>query len=482
MTKKMSLFEECMQGEWPKKFITGSTVGRYVTSPFLVWCDFFAPKDAKDPPSAYLHVLFERGIAHEKKVLDEQFGDALKIDAPSFEEGFRKVLELCGQGAKVLTQAPFFFVPEQIEGIFDVLERREGKRSIFGDHYYIVKEIKSAKNMKREYILQAAFYNYLLGKVQGVTPEVFFLIDREGKEHSYEYSQFEAELKNILDDIHAIARGKDVSPTAKACKWPWESYCIKRAVDADDVSILPSVGASAKEKLNAQGIFTVRDVLEKDFDGELTSTTKEKIRTYARAFVEKKPQIIEVPKLQQSDVELFLDFEGTDELESEEGMVKVDYLIGVLKRENGSVSFHPFVSENLQGEKQMLDEFLEFMKQYPKAPIYHYGPYEKTHMRALGEKYGINLWPIIKRMADILYVVRKCVAFPTMGNSLKDIGKFLGYEWRGMADAQESIVLYLDFLRTKDKKILQKIIDYNEDDVRATMVVKDYLAQISDKP
>ena len=50
-----------------------------------------------------------------------------------------------------------------------------------------------------------------------------------------------------------------------------------------------------------------------------------------------------------------------------------------------------------------------------------------------------------------------------------------------MANAQESIVLYLDFLKTKDKKLLQTIIDYNEDDVRATMVVKDYLAKISGK-
>jgi uncharacterized protein len=60
--------------------------------------------------------------------------------------------------------------------------------------------------------------------------------------------------------------------------------------------------------------------------------------------------------------------------------------------------------------------------------------------------------------------------------SLKEISKFLGFKYRGMADAQESIVLYLNFLDSKERELLQRILDYNEDDVRATMLVKDYLA------
>lgn len=478
----MDLFEKCMAGVRPKFFITGHTVSRFVTSPFLVWCDFFAPKSERDEKGAYLHVLFDRGIEHEKKVLREQYGDAVKIEEKTFEDGFKKVLELCAKGSPALTATPFFFVQEQLEGIFDVLEKRMGEKSNFGDFHYVVKEIKSAKRIKPEYIMQAAFYNLLLGKVQGYTPEFFYLIDRDGNEYKYKFADYEDELKAIIRGIYEIMDGKVVSPTAKSCKWPWESYCLKRAVEADDVSILPSVGPSIKKQLNDLGVFTVKDVLDKEIDIDLPPGTWQKMKTYAKAFVEKKPQVMDTPKLPNSDIELYLDFEGTDDMQMEEGMVKVDYLIGVLKREKGEVSFHPFVSESLQGEKQMLDEFLEFIKRYPQAVIYHYGPYEKTHMRGLGEKYKIDMSHVTKKMVDILYVVRRCVAFPTLGNSLKDIGKFLGFKYRGMANAQESIVLYLDFLKTKDKKILQKIIDYNEDDVRATMVVKDYLAKLSDKP
>ena len=64
------LFSECLAGKHREKStITGGTVMRYSISPFLVWCEAFAPIEAKDPQSKYMHLLFERGIEHEKKVL-----------------------------------------------------------------------------------------------------------------------------------------------------------------------------------------------------------------------------------------------------------------------------------------------------------------------------------------------------------------------------------------------------------------------------
>ena len=43
------------------------------------------------------------------------------------------------------------------------LEKRRGK-SLFGSHYYVIKEIKSAKYIQRYHIFQAAFYNLLIGR------------------------------------------------------------------------------------------------------------------------------------------------------------------------------------------------------------------------------------------------------------------------------------------------------------------------------
>ena len=77
-------------------------------------------------------------------------------------------------------------------------------------------------------------------------------------------------------------------------------------------------------------------------------------------------------------------------------------------------------------------------------------------------------------------IVKKHIAFPTYGHGLKEIAKYLGFSWRHKeVNAMESVALYYEFLETGDGKKLQLIIDYNEDDCRATSIIKEYLDKIN---
>ena len=79
---------------------------------------------------------------------------------------------------------------------------------------------------------------------------------------------------------------------------------------------------------------------------------------------------------------------------------------------------------------------------------------------------------------DILRITSRSVAFPVYFYSLKDIARFLGFRWRHPeSSGANSIVWYQDWLKGKDRAILKRIVDYNEDDVRATKVLKDWLAE-----
>jgi len=230
-----------------------------------------------------------------------------------------------------------------------------------------------------------------------------------------------------------------------------------------------------KKKLNAHGVRTIEDLAALDREVGIPQKLLEKMKRYAEAWVKKRAIVMARPKFASSARELFLDFEGTDEFETAEGLVKVDYMIGVLVREGAKVQYHVFVSSSLQDEKKMFLEWVQFMEVFKGCPVYHYGAYERTHLGDLAKKYQVDLTAVLKNMVDVLQVVKKCVAFPTRSMS------FLGYAWRGVADAQESIVLYLEFLETKQESLLKKIMDYNEDDVRATMVVKDFLAGLKEE-
>ena len=75
------------------------------------------------------------------------------------------------------------------------------------------------------------------------------------------------------------------------------------------------------------------------------------------------------------------------------------------------------------------------------------------------------------QLIDLENSVHKTVILPLYFYSLKDIAKssFVNFKWRhAKASGGQSIYWYEQWLETKDRSILQDIIDYNKDDVRAT--------------
>jgi len=71
------------------------------------------------------------------------------------------------------------------------------------------------------------------------------------------------------------------------------------------------------------------------------------------------------------------------------------------------------------------------------------------------------------------------VTYPLYFYGLKNVAKFLGFRWRGdlVRSGGESVDQFARFLESRDESILRAIIDYNEDDVRATAHLKDWLAR-----
>ena len=56
------------------------------------------------------------------------------------------------------------------------------------------------------------------------------------------------------------------------------------------------------------------------------------------------------------------------------------------------------------------------------------------------------------------------------------LATFLGFKWRDKEPSgAASIEWYHQWVETEDLQIRQRILDYNEDDCRATMLVKDWL-------
>ncbi|MCJ7634921.1 TM0106 family RecB-like putative nuclease, partial [Candidatus Bathyarchaeota archaeon] len=447
----------------------------------------FGPADKKDPLSLYNKLLFEQGRMHENQVIETRYPQVERIEFKTPEEGFMLLLEGMTKGSNVLCGTPAFYLPEGLAGVFDVVERRSGKKSIFGDYHYVVKEIKLARNIRDRHVFQAAFYNYLLGKIQGYTPPTFYLINRDAEELAHDFD--EAKLLGILKDIREIFNGKQVNPTFKACQWPWETYNNNEAKRIRDVSLVSGVGPSFKKKLVEKGVRTVDDLAKTHLDEliEIPGIGEKTARKFSRnsqAIVLGKHIRIDAPHFPKRSTEIFLDLEGTGEQIQDEELVAIDYLIGVLIRKNAKQIYIPFVAHQLNQEKEMFCKFIEWLLGQTDFVVYHWHHYERVHLQRLVERYGLSkeARPLFANMQDLYKDAISSFAFPTCGNGLKEIAAYIGHTWKHKeVNAMESIALYFQYIQdpTKNKDKLEKVIDYNKDDCVATLLIKDWLERES---
>ena len=470
--------------------LTATTVASYTTSPFAIYCNKFVSKHEQDEVTEYLRLLSQRGNEHESQTVQEKYPEMAEIQYSESEEGFKLTLDSMISGTNVLHGMPIYFLPEGIYGKADIIERSNTNNSIFGNYHYTIKEVKLAKNIQETHLIQGAFYNYLLGKIQNFTPKIFTMINGEGEESVHEYSEYESVLLDSIEGTRKILQGEPVSPTHGSCDYPWESYCNKKAVETNDISLV--AGISLKTKNNLVHKFKTVEDLSKASILDLTAIkgigdkTAIKYVNTAKAIHSGTHIIIDKDKIDfpQRKVEIFLDLEGIDPTMAEEGIPQIDYLIGILVRENLEEKYISFTAKNTNLEKEMLLEFLDFLSDQEDYVIYHYHHYEKTHMSKMMDKYEIdnatqNL--LLDNLIDIHKVATDSVVFPTYGNGLKQIAPYLGFSWRHKdVSATESISMYLEYVdNPEENKIkFQKIIDYNEDDCIATRVIKDWLASI----
>ena len=484
-----NLISECMKKSSFEP-LTARTVTTYLNSPFAVYCEKFVSKDERDEISEYDKSLFKKGKDHERKIVHEKYPDVVSISYETPELGFRSTIESMILGNETLHSMPMYYLPNGVYGIPDIVEKSNTENSIFGDYHYTITEVKLAKNIKKEHLIQGAFYNYLLGAIQGITPEIFCTINGEGEKEEHDYRSYEPTLMSLIGDTRKILQGESVSPTYNSCGFPWKSYCDKKAIEVKDISLVDGLGQSKKSKLYHK-YKTVEDISNAKIsdltaiDG-IGNKTAQKYVNSAKAIHSETHSIIDKNKIKfpQRKVEIFLDLEGIDPTSVEGEFEQIDYMIGILVREDNVEKYTAFTAKDTKHEKEMLLEFLEFLKTQEDYVIYHYHHYEKTHMTKMMEKYEIdnttqNL--LLDNLIDIHKVATSSVTFPTFGTGLKKIAPYLGFTWRHKdVNATESIAMYFDYVKDPvgNKENLQKIKDYNEDDCIATRVIKDWLAKI----
>lgn len=468
--------------------VKANWVERYVESPISFWCDLFAPVELADSLDLFQKHLFETGQEHQNDLTETEYPGAIQKIFDTEEDGFAKTLDLMAGAEQFIKNMPLLCGPEGLEGRPDLLMWTDESPSEFGEFSYRVLEIKSANRIRESHKLQAAFYNRLLGLVQGFEPTEFYIANRTGEVSTLQSSEFAELLEETLAQIRQVIGGTPVDPCYGAGKWPWESYVNNLADESKDVSLIPDVGPAKRRNLVALGFSKVDDVANAELDKLVQAkgigkVTAEKMLTVAQAINQAKPvRRARTSEVQKGQTEVFFDFEGTDPRLNAEGLPVVNYLIGAVHRSvDRSLEYKAFFAPTFDDEGRNLAEFLEWAVSLDDPVFYHWHHYERTHLLKMAEYHGVEsglLATFVDRMVDLSPWATKAFAFPSYNESLKGIARSLNFSWRQEdVTGLTTVALYLSYVSTgsSDEGIKEKILVYNEDDCLATMHIFDWV-------
>lgn len=497
-------------------FITASKLYDYIQCPHRVWRDVHGPQDEKiEETNDFVELLWEKGLQHEENIL-KTLGEFVNLKEGSIDERFNKTLQEMKRGTELIYQG--VIKHENLLGVPDILRKLSSGK-------YIPIDIKSGKGTegadsfdsdeakpKKHYAVQLCLYIEILRHL-GFSGDknVGIIIDISGSEVEYDLDAPQGprntkswweEYLEIKSQVQALIENQSQNKPAFAgiCKLcHWYTSCRKWCEDEGDLTTMFYLGRSNRDILNNDmGIDKVSQFNDVDISDVLARKKAEKgfmkgfgetllVKFKRRAEIltlTKKPvahREINFPKV---SVELFFDIE-------DDPTQNFVYLHGVYERKNGNERFIPFLAkENSdESEKEAWARFWGYIKSLPQDDyaIYYFSHHEKSTYRNMQKKYPdvisieeLEAFFDSPNAIDLYQVVQKYTDWPLSSYSLKEIATYLGFKWRDETPSGAlSIKWYNEYLEKGSEEVLQRIVEYNEDDCKATMVLKDGVEKLT---
>ncbi|MEN9231610.1 MAG: TM0106 family RecB-like putative nuclease [Thermostichus sp. DG02_5_bins_236] len=357
-------------------------------------------------------------------------------------------------------------------------------------HFYLPVQIRIGKRPKPEYELLLALQAELLGTLQGMTPKRGILILKGGKWHPIHLGRRREQVRQVIRE-YLLTLNQPEPPQVFMARsrchlCHWREHCRQLNAISQPLSLLPGVTGSRYPLLQEAGIESVEALANAHLETlqaipKLGSAVALQLKRQAHATLTQKPVWIQQEPFPKTAVEIYFDIEA-------DPRHNVAYLLGLLvveqTKDTDVFRYHSCLAATPEEEGHVWQQFLHLTEQHPEAPIYHFHGFEVQTCQRLGQQYNTDprqVRQLLKRFVDLHEWVQRSVVLPIESYSLKNIARWLGFEWRiPDASGAQSIYWYSQWLETQDRDFLERSVIYNEDDCRATHRLKDWLAKGAD--
>ncbi len=290
--------------------------------------------------------------------------------------------------------------------------------------------------------------------------------------------------KQIEQMIECLSAASPPGPvlSRRCADCEFQVGCRSKAIERDDLSLLAGMTEKERKRFNGKGIFTVTQLSytfrPRRRPKRLTSRGEKYHHALkALAIRERKVHVVGKPELKIEGTRVYLDVEGLPERD-------FYFLIGASLQTNAGVAQHSFWADNPEDEKRIWDAFLGLLATVENPRLIHYGSFEATFLRRLHVRYGCPaseaVEQAIARPFNLLSLIYAHIYFPTCSNGLKDLARFVGFEWSDpTAAGTQAVVWRSEWEQSHDPALKQKLIKYNADDCEGLRRVTDFVRTLS---
>jgi predicted RecB family nuclease len=347
--------------------------------------------------------------------------------------------------------------------------------------------------------LLVCFGALALSQATGILADTGTLIYGDGYRHrAVRIRDHVVRTRQTIDAIRDTRSSREPPPLVlnRHCAvCDFQPRCRALAIEHDDLSLLTAMTGKERAKCNAEGIFTItqmsygyrpRRSKRTRPDAENSTKSAKLIAPVARndhklralAFKKNQIHVVGVPALKFESVPIFLDVEGMPDGD-------YYYLIGLRFECGGEKVERSFWADGLDGERAIWEKCLETLEAIGNVQIVSYGAYETRFLKRMNERYTLApgdiefVGRLIETSVNLVGCIYGKIYFPTFSNNLKEVGRYLGFEWTwSRASGAAAPLLRRAWELGGDYKQKQELISYNIDDCRAAATVADALLSI----
>lgn len=369
---------------------------------------------------------------------------------------------------------------------------------IYEEEGYRIRDCKLARHIDdkrhQEVIAQIKIYGLLLEKLTGQKVKKMDVV--LGDNSLLDITKSEViNPEEILSRVINIAEKEKppYSPVgwSKCMGCGYRHICWEIAVKNKDVALVYGVDQGLARFFWEKGITKIGQLLDNYDETSLAEVNRpwgekiqkvgkkaNKILLQARAMKEKRNILIKKIDLPSYNNYVMFDLEGIppylDDLE------KI-YLWGVQVFGENNSSYLPALAPiedegDYKGWENFLKNSQKIFANYGDIPFIHWASYEKTKIKLYLQRYGDIeglAKRVLKNLVDLCALVKKSLILAEPSYSLKVVERVAGFKrTQEEYGGNWAIAKYIEAVETEDRRIrkgiIEKILKYNQEDLKAT--------------